>query len=741
MIDGYIFLNGQKASKIDVYLINHNLVAKTDTNGYFAFNNLENGIYILLIDEKRIKSYKSIHEIINGQSIRLNIRLNEDISNIDEIVISSNLKEVSKLESAAPVEIYKSEFFNANPTPSIFDALQNVNGIRPQLNCNICNTGDIHINGLEGPYTMVLIDGMPIVSGLSTVYGLSGIPQSLIDRIEVIKGPASTLYGSEAVGGLINVITKKPEKSKSFSTDIFGTSWAEINLDLSTKFKVGKKSISLIGLNYYNYNLPIDNNLDGFTDVTLQNRISIFNKWNFERKENRIFSIAARYIYENRWGGEMNWNDLFRGSDTIYGESIYTKRWETFGSYQLPFKENIIYMFSANGHDHDSYYGDLKFQAKQYILFNQLTWNKSHQKHDILIGAALRYTSYDDSTPATESTSSTGLVVNEINKSLLPGIFIQDEIKFNLRNKLILGFRYDYHQLHGNILSPRVNYKINSIDNKSILRLSIGNGYRIANVFTEDHAALTGARDVVFSEELHPETSWNGNINFEQRIYSERISSINIDASLFYTYFNNKIIPDYDTDVDKIIYSNLVGYAISRGASLNLNFNINKAFSTRIGATFIDMYSIENNIKTYQYLTEKFSSTWSVQYKINSLGLVFNYTGNLYSPMILPLLGDLDPRNSHSPWYSIQNIKVSKEFKNKLVFYGGVKNLLNWTPNKSTAFLIARANDPFDNNVQFDSNGSVVPTQQNPYALTFDPSYIYAPNQGIRFFVGMKYSF
>ena len=105
------------------------------------------------------------------------------------------MKEVSRLESPVPVEVYSPVFFKANPTPSIFESLQNVNGVRPQLNCNVCNTGDIHINGLEGPYTMILIDGMPIVSGLSTVYGLTGIPQALIERMEIVKGPASTLYG------------------------------------------------------------------------------------------------------------------------------------------------------------------------------------------------------------------------------------------------------------------------------------------------------------------------------------------------------------------------------------------------------------------------------------------------------------------------------------------------------------------------------------------------------------------
>ena len=106
------------------------------------------------------------------------------------------------------------------------------------MNCGVCNTGDIHINGLEGPYTLVMIDGMPIVSSLSTVYGLSGIPNSLVERIEIVKGPASSLYGSEAVGGLINIITKNPTSAPTFSADYFTTSYFESNLDLGTKFNV-----------------------------------------------------------------------------------------------------------------------------------------------------------------------------------------------------------------------------------------------------------------------------------------------------------------------------------------------------------------------------------------------------------------------------------------------------------------------------------------------------------------------
>lgn len=122
-----------------------------------------------------------------GVNTPLNFDLTGFEKKLDEVVITGTLKEVSRMESPVAVEVFKPSYFKKNPTPGIFEALQNVNGVRPQLNCNVCNTGDIHINGLEGPYTMVLIDGMPIVSSLSTVYGLSGIPNSLIERVEVVK--------------------------------------------------------------------------------------------------------------------------------------------------------------------------------------------------------------------------------------------------------------------------------------------------------------------------------------------------------------------------------------------------------------------------------------------------------------------------------------------------------------------------------------------------------------------------
>ncbi|WP_299754540.1 TonB-dependent receptor [uncultured Pontibacter sp.] len=735
-ISGYVRSADSPLEFVNVGLKNTSLGASTNQNGYFSIKEVPYGTYEITTSFIGFET-QTKRVVVSSQNPQgtVNFNLKEAAARISEVVISGTMKEMTKLESPVPVEVYTTEFFKANPTPSVFESMQHVNGVRPQLNCNVCNTGDIHINGLEGPYTMVMIDGMPIVSGLSTVYGLTGIPQSLMERVEVVKGPASTLYGSEAVGGLINIITKKPSSAPLTAVDVFGTSWGEVNADVGMRYAAANKAQGLLGVNYFNYQNPIDNNSDNFTDVTLQNRISVFNKLSFARKSNKPFSVAGRYVYEDRWGGEMNWNSENRGGEEVYGESIYTSRWEAFGTYQLPVDEVINFQFSANGHDHNSVYGTTLYYANQYIGFGQLTWNRLFgRKHDVLMGLAYRYTYYDDNTPATAEADGAG---NEPSVTHLPGLFLQDEIILNEQNKILLGARYDYNSLHGNIFTPRLNYKWTSENKNNVVRLSVGNGYRVANVFTEDHAALTGAREVVFEGELDPETSWNANLNVVKQIYTGNNSFIGLDGSLFYTYFNNRIVPDYETDPNKIFYSNLMGSAVSKGVSLNLDMAWTNGLKILAGVTAMDVTLEENGKRRRQLLTEQFTGVWNVGYTFLRAGLTVDYTGNLYGPMRLPLLGELDDRQEYSPWWSLQNIQLTKAFGSQWEVYGGVKNLLNFTP---PANSIARSFDPFDKEVQFDDQGQVVPTLNNPNALTFDPSYVYAPNQGIRGFLGVRYT-
>ncbi len=712
----------------NVYLEGTTIGTSSDEDGKYSLKNIPEGKYKLRVKVLGYRDFSKTISVGSNERLTIPIQMIAASEQLEEMVVSGTLKAVSRSESPVPVEVYSPTFLKKNPTASIFEALQNVNGVRPQINCNVCNTGDIHINGLEGPYTLVLIDGMPIVSGLGTVYGLSGIPNSLIEQIEIVKGPASSLYGSEAVGGLINVITKNTLEAPDFAADAFLTGWGEYNLDLGAKIDVGKKTDLLLGVNYFNYDQLIDNNGDNFTDLTLQDRISVFQKWSFLRKDNRILSLAGRFFYEDRWGGELQWTPEFRGGDEIYGESIYTRRWEVLGKYQLPVKEKLLLSFSYNDHAQNSVYGNVPYLADQRIGFTQLTWDKKVGNHDVLVGSALRYNFYDDNTPATVS-------ADEV---VIPSLFVQDEISLAKKHSLLLGMRYDYDKRHGNIFTPRTAYRWKMTDN-DILRLNAGTGFRVVNLFTEDHAALTGARDVIVTEELEPERSFNLNLNYLKKIYSENGTFASVDASLFYTNFSNAILPDYDTNPNQIIYDNLNGTSISQGISANIDVVFPSGFKFLVGATFQDVKHTENGISRRQILTESYTGTWNFGYNFRNLKLSVDYTGNLYGPMRLPTLGERDPRSDFSPVWSIQNIQFTYKGIGDFEFYGGIKNLLDWTPNRGNPFIIARANDPFDKNVVFDNNGDVVPTADNPNALTFDPSYVYGPNQGIRGFFGMRY--
>lgn len=727
-ISGIVSSETERVPFANVGLIGTSLGGACDVDGKYNITNIPVGKYTIQVSAIGFKTFKQEIEVKSGANT-LNFNMEKTGTSLDEVVVTGTLKEISLKESAVPIEVYTPKYFMKNPTPSMFESLQIVNGVRPQINCNVCNTGDVHINGMEGPYTMITIDGMPVVGGLASVYGLNGIPNSMIQRMEIVKGPASTLFGSEAVGGLINVITKSPEKSPKFSFDVMGTTWGEVNTDISTKFKVGKAS-SMVGVNYFNYSNPIDNNGDNFTDVTLQDRISIFNKWSLQRKNNRVATLGLRYIYEDRWGGEMQWTPEFRGGDSIYGESIYTSRYEIIGKYQLPTSEKLFLSFSYSHHDQNSVYGTTPYLAIQNIAFSQLHWNtKVKEKHDLLVGTAFRYTFYDDNTPATSSSDSLN-PKNLPDKFYLPGIFVQDDITFNKKNKLLLGVRYDYDSRHGNIVTPRANYKWTPNDHNSI-RVSFGTGYRVVNLFTEDHAATTGARDVIIKGDLNPERSYNANVHY-QKFVNTKFGFINFNTSVFYTYFTNKITPDYETNTDQIIYENLNGYAVSQGLSFNTTLNFTIPLNVKFGGTFLDVYEMNRNekgelVRQEQLLTEKFSGTFSVSYDIYKYHMKIDYSGNLIGPMKLPLVEN-DFRPQYSDWYSIQNIQITKTFKRGWEIYGGVKNLLNFTP---PAYAILRPEDPFDKNVD---------SPDNPYGYTFDPTYVYALNQGIRGFLGVRYS-
>lgn len=695
--------NSRGISFASITLQNTDFGISSNIDGYFIMEEIPNGEYLIEVSALGYnKWYKQIS--INDDRINLDVLLESSSYDLNQVVVTGTMKESFVRSSPVKVDVLTQKFLKKIASSNLMDVINNVNGVQKQVNCGVCGTNDIHINGMEGPYTLVLIDGMPIMSSLSSVYGLNGIPSSLIKQIEIIKGPSSTLYGTEAVAGVINIITKDSYDVSRLELDAFVTSHFEKNINFSIAPKLKNLNTILSG-NYFHMNTFLDENGDNFSDIPLTEKINLFNKWSFDRASNKELSFSAKYYSESRSGGLEKYSHLIRGNDSIYGESIYTDRIELIGKYQLPFKENIRLDLSYNYHHQDSYYGNTKYEAFQNIYFSNLVWNKRiGSTHDLILGYTHRYQTFLDRTLA-----------NSDEKKFIPALFAQNELSFNDRWKTLLGFRVDHHKDHGYIFSPRLNLKYNPSPNSS-LRLNSGTGFRIVNLFTEDHAFLSGTRDVIVKENLDPEKSFNLNINFNH-IFSFLTSTGTIDFDLFYTHFSNKIIPDYETNPDYIFYANLKGKSISRGVSMNIQHNFQFPLNLNLGTTYMNVFSIdEENNSSKELFAPDFTAVFAISYKMFD-SFSIDWTAKFTGPMLLPTFPEPFKRAEESHFFSLHNLQFKKDFRRNWSAYFAVKNIFDYTQK------------------------SPLIDWQNPFGDNFDTSYAYGPLQGRRFLVGMSLNF
>ena len=673
----------------------------SNADGFFEINDIKEGSYEFIFSAIGFKKLKKNISIQSGKNT-LDIILEPLSYDIEQVVVTGTMKETFLSASPIKMDVVNQKFLNKIATNNVMEVIENVNGLQKQINCGVCGTNDIHINGMEGPYTLVLINGMPIMSSLSTVYGLNGIPTSLIKQIEIIKGPSSTLYGTEAVAGVINIITKDPIDVYTVELESFITSHLEKNIDFAYAPKMKKLDVLLSG-NYFKLDNFLDDNKDNFTDIPFSERLSLFNQWNFKRVSQKKLSFSAKYYQENRSGGVKEWNENLRGNDSIYGESIYTDRIELVASYELPTDEDVRIDASFNYHHQDSYYGNTKYEAFQNIYFANLIWNKSFgRNHDFISGLSYRYQTFVDSTLAN---------INE--RKFIPGLFVQDEITLNRKWTSLLGIRTDYNDEHGFIFSPRLNFKFKP-KIYTTFRLNAGTGFRIVNLFTEDHAFLTGSREVLVVEDLKPEESFNISLNVNH-IFSLTRSTGTIDLDAFYTYFTNKIIPDYDVNPNQIIYANLDGFSVSRGLAFNIQQNFEFPLSIKAGGTYLDVYSVvNNNTKDDELFTPSFTGVFSLSYNWDKINTSLDWTAKITGSMSLPTYFYPFERAEESPWFSQHHLQIKKVFSESLTAFIGVKNVFNFTQE------------------------SPLIDYQNPFGDDFDTSYAYGPLQSRRFLFGLS---
>ena len=664
----------------------------------------------------------------------LNIILEEDINGLNEVVVTGSLKEEYVTDSPVKVNVITSKKINSflpSAGANITEIVQLVNGAQEVIACGVCYTNSISINGLEGPYTSVLLDGIPMYGNLASVYGLNGIPNMIIDRLEIVKGPSSTLYGSEAVAGVINILTKDPREQQFFSLDTQVVTSNESFVNLALTPNIGK-SYGYFGVNWDRNSNFEDYNNDGFGDDINLTRLSIFNKWDVYRESKKEFVISARYYFEDRRNGVKEYlsNNNYkkiRGDSKIYGESIYTNRFELFGKYEFAFTEGFEMNYSFSKHDQNSYYGSDYYQANQDIFFTQLTLDRNYGNHDLLFGASIKNNLYDDNTIATESVVN-GTIINNNSNQLIPGLLIQDQYKPSDKISLIGGLRIDHFNEHGFIYAPSFHLKYNPGEWLS-LRLNAGTGFRLVNLFTEDHAFITGQREVKILEELNPEESKSLIFNANY-IYTGLSGSGNIDLDLFYTYFSNKIIPNYDNQ-NFIIYENSDGHAYSKGISgaLNHTFLNGVSFSLTFNHQIVRYTEIENNQDSFFDMehSPKWSGGFNIKIPVNkkwSINSSSNYTGVMQLPTVFEMSdkGEISSvaRPTKSKPFSIHNIKIDGILNSQNEIYFGILNVFNFRQKESP---LVGYNDP---------------NHQKGFSPYFDTSYVYAPNKGRELFIGYR---
>jgi outer membrane receptor for ferrienterochelin and colicins len=702
-VKGTVIHNGNPVPGVNVGIEGLRMGSATDEEGRFTIANIPAGTYRLRASAVGYRKASRDIEVEAGETQEIMLELKESLLELDQVVVTGTMKETYVKDSPVKVNVVSSRFLDKNPSGNIMESVGFINGLYNKVSCGVCGTNSIRINGMEGPYTSVLIDGMPIMGSLASVYGLNGISPGIIESIEIIKGPNSTLYGSEAMGGVINVRTKDPASASRLSFEGYTSSHLENNLDFSYSPATEGFRTYISGNAFY-FDRFLDHNNDNFADATKRKRISLFNKWSIQRPQARRFDIALKYYFEDRLGGTPEYSKELRGSDTIYGESIVTNRLEVIGSYDLPLEETFTFDYSYSYHDQDSYYGDYHYTASQQIYFANLVWDKRFRyNRQLLLGSTIRYDALS------QTFDGQRLEDGSEDRRLTPGLFGQYEHIFSEKVRGLLGARVDHYSDHGFIFSPRFNLKVSATDHTTI-RFNAGTGFRIVNLFTEEHDILSGSREVVITENLDPEKSYNGTLNINQ-IVDIGTSVLNMDLDLFYTRFSNRIIPDYSTP-NEIRYSNLDGYSVSRGIALSAAHNFPGPLQYSVGITLQDVYQNTGNSKETLPFAPNFNSNFSISYGIESIATYIDYTGRIVGKMELP---EYPGAKNVSEVYTEQNVKLTKRLGNGIEVYGSVKNLFNYTQ----------------------ENPIIAPDR--PFSDDFATDHVFGPIQERRFLLGINF--
>jgi outer membrane receptor for ferrienterochelin and colicins len=277
-LSGHLFVAEKPVAGANILLTPGNIKTTSDSNGYYLFKAVEPGKYLLHISCLGYENVLIGVVTESGKSTILDTMLQPLSSNLHDVIVTGNLEPSNKSQSVETIDVLSSKEFVRNPVSNVFDALTYAKGIYCDIDQGMTNPVDININGLEGNYTMYTIDGVPAMNNLAGIFALSAFPVSMVDNIQIEGGSNSTVYGTDAMGGVINIVTKDPATAPRLALNLTMTSKLESELGLTTAFRL-KKVNMLFSVASDNMNYRWDINHDGFMDIPLVNRTSFFNKW------------------------------------------------------------------------------------------------------------------------------------------------------------------------------------------------------------------------------------------------------------------------------------------------------------------------------------------------------------------------------------------------------------------------------------------------------------------------------
>lgn len=670
----------------------------SDASGHYYLKNLPLGEYTLVASYVGYVSVEKKVELIKGKTIEVNFELEEDVLSLNNVVVSANRNATNRQEAPSVVNVISPKMFENVQSLCLADGLNYQSGLRVESNCQNCGFPQVRINGLEGPYSQILIDSRAISSALAGVYGLEQIPVNMIERVEVVRGGGSATFGSNAIAGTINIITKEPKINAvclKNTTQLIGFNAIDVNNTLNASVVSNKNKAGVTLFAGARQRGAYDANEDGFSEIGKINNKNLGMRGYWHLNDHGKLTFEYHTIREFRRGGNLLHLPAHEADIAEQTEHDIHTAGITYDLF-LDNGKHWLQLYASLQHiDRQSYYGsgkDLNAYGTTKDLANVdgIQYVLSMKKclfmpATLTSGMEISYNSLLDKMLGYNRTID--------QKALIYSVFLQNEWS-NRKLSLLVGARMDKHNLIQHpIVSPRLNLRYAPHKNIT-LRAGYVAGFRAPQAYDEDlHVTAVGGGVslIRIDPDLKPErsNSVNASINFNKK-FEEWMLDVLLEA--FYTDLHHVfLLEEVGRDInDNLILERRNGSGASvKGFNLEGNIAPHKKINVQFGFTYQQSRykkaeqwseSVEaqkimfRSPDTYGFLAMVYEPT-----KGFDIALSGTYTGSMliqhfagYIPM---------DKEEQTPDFFDMNVKLSYdiELKEKMILQinGGMKNILN----------------------------------------------------------------